>query len=571
MVRLAAIHLTGDAIPWYQWMKKTIGEVMWRQFVRALCVRFRPAESEDPSGMLSKLCQTSIVREYQSQFEKLANRTQQLPELFLIGCFISGLRDDIQVGVKISQPTSLIQAFHFASLYEESVTIQRRSNRPNMSRPTNVTTPFPSKEGVPIVKRLTPAEAEEHRKKGLCYNCDELLSPVQKCKGQLAIIEGVELENYELDDTMDEDNEQTDAGHVSVHALFGSHGSKTMRIKGFAKCQPVTILIDLGSTHDFISLDLAKVLDYRICRDVQLEVMVSNGGMIKSKGMCLGVPLIMQDYDCLVDCHVLQLGGCDVVLGTRCLKHLLNQKIVTPAQQKCLTKLLGYDYDIVYLKGSENSAADALSRRFEQGTIMALSTTTWDVMQDVTSSYEIDPSIQDLILRVTNHGDSVPHYTFLNGILQYKGHLVLGSLAVIRNKDSAMEKFIKRQLGLEIFDFATFRVLIYPVLELDWLHQGEANLMGSRRREHFHLMDTKAPGKKVSQELARESLIAISQSLPEKVLDSKLSFEDLNSLDVVEVIDSHGAEKYRSKLISISYAESPDIKSKTFTSFVGKV
>nr|DAD18177.1 TPA_asm: hypothetical protein HUJ06_019640 [Nelumbo nucifera] len=73
-------------------------------------------------------------------------------------------------------------------------------------------------------------------------------------------------------------------------------------------------------------------------------------------------------------------------------------------------------------------------------------------------------------------------------------------------------------------------------------------------------MDTQVPGKEVSQELARESLIAISQSIPDKVLVSELYSENLNNKNVVEVEESDGAEKYRSELISISYMQSPDIK-----------
>ncbi|KAH9671915.1 hypothetical protein KPL70_017529 [Citrus sinensis] len=55
---------------------------------------------------------------------------------------------------------------------------------------------------------------------------------------------------------------------------------------------------------------------------------------------------------------------------------LLDQRVSTPMQHKWLTKLAGYDYEIVYRSGKENTAADALSRvqeEREEPIIMALS------------------------------------------------------------------------------------------------------------------------------------------------------------------------------------------------------
>ena len=45
------------------------------------------------------------------------------------------------------------------------------------------------------------------------------------------------------------------------------------------------------------------------------------------------------------------------------LKHLLEQRIGTPMQQKWITKLLGYSFVIDYKKGKENVVVDALSRK----------------------------------------------------------------------------------------------------------------------------------------------------------------------------------------------------------------
>lgn len=46
----------------------------------------------------------------------------------------------------------------------------------------------------------------------------------------------------------------------------------------------------------------------------------------------------------------------------RSLKYMLEQRISTTQQQKYMAKLFGYDFDISYKLGSENVAADALSR-----------------------------------------------------------------------------------------------------------------------------------------------------------------------------------------------------------------
>ncbi|KAL9275296.1 hypothetical protein AKJ16_DCAP26584 [Drosera capensis] len=69
-------------------------------------------------------------------------------------------------------------------------------------------------------------------------------------------------------------------------------------------------------------------------------------------------------------------------------------------------------------------------------------------------------------------------------------------------------------------------------------------------------MDTKTPVSEASSELARELLIAISQSSLETLLNSKAAFKDVN-FDGTAEISKERAEELRSKLISISNVPEP--------------
>ncbi|KAB2595132.1 hypothetical protein D8674_030582 [Pyrus ussuriensis x Pyrus communis] len=81
-------------------------------------------------------------------------------------------------------------------------------------------------------------------------------------------------------------------------------------------------------------------------------------------------------------------------------------------------------------------------------------------------------------------------------------------------------------------------------------------MFGYMQTKHIrHFMDKAGLGKEAPEEVTRESLIAISYSLPEKNLTSKLSSGKLNG----EAVDTDGEEKFRSELISISYTESPEV------------
>jgi len=112
-VDIASIHLEGEVVQWYDWFEASHGMPTWETFVEGLLVRFGPSAFEDVDGELAKIRQTSSVSEYQSQFERLANRARDWSERQLICTFVEGLRPDIRREVKTYRPRTIVAAFSF--------------------------------------------------------------------------------------------------------------------------------------------------------------------------------------------------------------------------------------------------------------------------------------------------------------------------------------------------------------------------------------------------------------------------------------------------------------------------
>jgi hypothetical protein len=57
--------------------------------------------------------------------------------------------------------------------------------------------------------------------------------------------------------------------------------------------------------------------------------------------------------------------GFNIKTDHQILKYFLEQRLSSSEQQKWVTKLFGYDYEIIYNKGKDNVVVDALSRKYE--------------------------------------------------------------------------------------------------------------------------------------------------------------------------------------------------------------
>lgn len=78
---------------------------------------------------LTRLNQVSTITTYKAEFEVLSNRITGIYEKNKLSYFLSGLRDEVRLPVRMFNPTTLNDAFELAKIQEQYVSSSRRSWR----------------------------------------------------------------------------------------------------------------------------------------------------------------------------------------------------------------------------------------------------------------------------------------------------------------------------------------------------------------------------------------------------------------------------------------------------------
>ena len=108
---------------------------------------------------------------------------------------------------------------------------------------------------------------------------------------------------------------------ISCNALAGNN-TQTLKIEGYIKKKKVIVLIDFGSTHNFIHYKLDKALNCFVYPVPDFQVMIADGGTINCSRRCSKLNLTMGEYVMNSIMIAIPMGGADVVLGIQWLKSL---------------------------------------------------------------------------------------------------------------------------------------------------------------------------------------------------------------------------------------------------------
>lgn len=176
----------------------------------------------------------------------------------------------------------------------------------------------------PPIKKMSAAEMQIRREKGLCYTCDAKFSPTHRCPNkQIMMLLCEEDEEVVIEQTEPEMPEvEATIHHLSLHAFRGTQGAATIRFNGEILGSQVQILLDGGSSDNFLHPRIAHHLQIPIQQMPEIRVLGGTGKIMSSTEFIPNVPIQVCGYELQVSMYVLPIAGVDVVIGAAWLETL---------------------------------------------------------------------------------------------------------------------------------------------------------------------------------------------------------------------------------------------------------
>ena len=293
-LRATVVAMEGRALSWYQWWARCNPEPTWDGFKLAVVRRFQPSMAQNPFELLLALKQTGTVVEFVEEFEKYVGALKAIDQEFARGIFMNGLKEEIQVKVKLYELKSLSDLIQKFIMIKEKNLVWTKKGTNTFTKPTTIpkassytksmtvdTKPWLDKKtesgtsATNLVsvqagemnktrggdfKCLSGAEMRDKREKGLCFRCDEPYHREHKCKNKQFCMIIFEEDKEEDKDIEFHEGETFNSLQLSLCSMVGLTSTNYWKIQGVVQNNSVLVLVDCGASHSFISQEVVQKL-----------------------------------------------------------------------------------------------------------------------------------------------------------------------------------------------------------------------------------------------------------------------------------------------------------------------
>ena len=123
-------------------------------------------------------------------------------------------------------------------------------------------------------------------------------------------------------DTLPSEEDEKEGPEISFNALSGDYNPRTLRLKGTHQVQLILILVDSGSTFNFIKPAVVRQLGLPSSHIAPFKVYVGIGDFIWCDTISHAVSVLVQGILFEVDVYHLDIAGADLVFGLTWLQSL---------------------------------------------------------------------------------------------------------------------------------------------------------------------------------------------------------------------------------------------------------
>lgn len=122
-VEEAVLALEGDAIQWYRWENHRHTITKLADFKKRILQEFQSANEGSLHEQWMSLTQTTTVKEYRRKYIQLTGPLEDVTKNVMMGRFMSELKEEVKVELRVLNPYNLDQAMDMAVRIEEKLRV----------------------------------------------------------------------------------------------------------------------------------------------------------------------------------------------------------------------------------------------------------------------------------------------------------------------------------------------------------------------------------------------------------------------------------------------------------------